>query len=315
MTRARHPGWYPDPDDPTLLRHWSGRQWDSRRRHVPAWSIATEEFRLLDPSEPPSEPTPDGPVHTEALPAVMAPFGSGSTRRRLALPPPNWRSPAPSSFGDRPRTGPTVRPRQRWLAGPRRLASLMVVVALIALTVSGAVNAGLRRPGNSLTADTAFLRDANAACVATLGAVRPVAAPSGATGGPTTPGGRAGGEAAGGGTAGVGAAGAVATVAAVQAARSQLSGLSRRILQLARAPHATAYVTGWLRLWAAWGTARVRQARDATAGTSGGPSPAGVSAAAAAQSDVRQADAFANHHGLNDCTLQGVPTTTILPVP
>lgn len=323
MKRARYPGWYSDPDDPTLLRHWSGRQWDSRRRHVPAWSIATEEFHLLDPSQPPSEATPDGSVHSEALPAVTTPFGSGSTRRRLALPPPSWRSPAPPPFGDRLRSGPAARPRQRWLAGPRRLASLMVVVALIALTVSGAVNGGLRRPGNSLAADTAFLRDANAACVATLGAVRPAAAPSGATHSPTTSASRAGEGAAGGGTAGVGATGAITTVAAVQAARSQLSDLSRRILQLARAPHATAYVTGWLRLWAAWGAARVRQARDTAAGTSGGASAAGASAAgasaaaasAAAQSDARQADAFANHHGLNDCTLQGVPTTTILPVP
>lgn len=307
MRGARYPGWYPDPDDPALLRHWSGRQWDSHRRHVPAWSVATEELRLLDAAEPPSGPAPDGPVHTEALPAVTAPFGSGSTRRRLALPAPSWRSPAPSPFEDRPRIGPTARSRRRWLAGPRRLASLMVVVALIAVTVSGAVSGGLRRTGNSLMADTAFLRGANAACVATLGAVRPVVGQSGATGGatPTVP--------------------TVPTVATVQAARSQLAGLSRRILQLASAPHATADVTGWLGLWAAWGAARASQARNATSsgqphgsGGAGGQSHGGGSAAtaaAAAQADVRGADTFASHHGLSDCTLQGVPATTILPVP
>lgn len=39
--RARPAGWYPDPDQPSLLRHWDGRAWGRRVRSRPSWASAT----------------------------------------------------------------------------------------------------------------------------------------------------------------------------------------------------------------------------------------------------------------------------------
>lgn len=32
------PGWHPDPDDPTSVRHWDGHRWGSERRPRPSWA-------------------------------------------------------------------------------------------------------------------------------------------------------------------------------------------------------------------------------------------------------------------------------------
>ncbi|MCA1845305.1 MAG: DUF2510 domain-containing protein [Actinobacteria bacterium] len=35
---SRPPGWYTDPDDPALIRHWDGRRWGGQRRPRPSWA-------------------------------------------------------------------------------------------------------------------------------------------------------------------------------------------------------------------------------------------------------------------------------------
>ena len=37
-TRPRVPGWHPDPEDPSLLRHWDGKRWGRERRPRPSWA-------------------------------------------------------------------------------------------------------------------------------------------------------------------------------------------------------------------------------------------------------------------------------------
>lgn len=39
MTQAtRAPGWHPDPEDPSFLRHWDGARWGGERRPRPSWA-------------------------------------------------------------------------------------------------------------------------------------------------------------------------------------------------------------------------------------------------------------------------------------
>lgn len=63
-TRPRVPGWHPDPDDPSSLRHWDGARWGDQRRPRPSWAPAG-----------PAGPT--GPDH--------GPRTQGSRRRWLLL--------------------------------------------------------------------------------------------------------------------------------------------------------------------------------------------------------------------------------------
>jgi hypothetical protein len=42
-------GWYQDPDDPTGVRHWTGRGWTSRRRPRPGWYVVPIDLDA-DPS-------------------------------------------------------------------------------------------------------------------------------------------------------------------------------------------------------------------------------------------------------------------------
>lgn len=285
MSPQRAAGWYPDPTDPSLLRHWDGNDWDERRRHLPAWVIASEE---LDPVsfEVPPVAAPDSPYRGRSLPALTAPAPGGTTRRRRLTPPPGvWRPPGPATPRSLQHPGDGAERRRRGTTARRRGLALLVVAALLVLSVSGGLAGSLTASPNPLAPDAAFLRYANSACVATLGAVRPVAS------GP-----------------------ADMSPAAVATARADLAGLSRRIRRLSEAPGATSVVAGWLHLWAVWGSARLAEARAETAG-----GPAGSAAADAAGSDARaaatEADSFAVHHGLADCALQYQPTSAILPVP
>lgn len=40
-TRPRVPGWHPDPEDPSFLRHWDGKRWGRERRPRPSWAPLT----------------------------------------------------------------------------------------------------------------------------------------------------------------------------------------------------------------------------------------------------------------------------------
>ena len=53
-TRPRVPGWHPDPDDPSLLRHWDGRRWGRERRPRPSWApMAPGPVPGPEPGPPP----------------------------------------------------------------------------------------------------------------------------------------------------------------------------------------------------------------------------------------------------------------------
>lgn len=64
-TRPRVPGWHPDPDDPSSLRHWDGRKWGRERRPRPSWAPLPRQAGLVAGAP---EPAPE-------------PAGGGSRRR------------------------------------------------------------------------------------------------------------------------------------------------------------------------------------------------------------------------------------------
>jgi hypothetical protein len=286
MSRPRVAGWYPDPSDPALLRHWNGEDWDERSRHLPGWVIASDELDLADFEGPPAV-APDSPYRGGSLPALTAPGPVGASHRRRPTPPLGvWRPPPPATYSALDGAGGNAGRRRSGTSARRRGLALLVVAALLVLSVSGAVAGSLTPSSNPLAPDTAFLRKANSACVTTLGGVRPVAS------GP-----------------------ADTSPAAVQAAQTDLAGLSRSILRLSEAPGATSVISGWLHLWQVWATARLAEAREAAAGYGPVPTSAPGSEGAEAQAAAAEADSFAVHHGLYDCSLEYQPTSAILPVP
>lgn len=286
MSRPRAAGWYPDPTDPALLRHWNGEDWDDRNRHLPGWVIASDELDLAGFEVPPAV-APDSPYRGRSLPALTAPAPQGASHRRRLTPPLGvWRPPVPATPTALDDPGGGADRRRRGTTARRRGLALVVVAALLVLTISGAVAGSLTPSPNPLAPDTAFLRKANSACVTTLGGVRPVAS------GP-----------------------ADTSPAAVQTARADLAGLSRSIRRLSEAPGATPVIAGWLHLWQVWGSARLTEARDAVAADGPVPSSTPGSAGADAQAAAAEADSFAVHHGLYDCALEYQPTSAILPVP
>jgi len=46
-THPSVPGWHPDPDDPSWLRHWDGRRWGGERRPRPSWAPQAASAGLL----------------------------------------------------------------------------------------------------------------------------------------------------------------------------------------------------------------------------------------------------------------------------
>lgn len=70
-TRPRVPGWHPDPDDPTSMRHWNGKRWGNERRPRPSWAAQPHSASLVSPGG-----APDGGGATPA---------NGSRRRWYLL--------------------------------------------------------------------------------------------------------------------------------------------------------------------------------------------------------------------------------------
>lgn len=63
-TRPRVPGWHPDPEDPSFLRHWDGRRWGRERRPRPSWVPLTPDLVVplaSAPGGPQPEPPPTAP--------------------------------------------------------------------------------------------------------------------------------------------------------------------------------------------------------------------------------------------------------------
>ena len=55
-TRPRVPGWHPDPEDPSFLRHWDGRRWGRERRPRPSWVPLTPDLVVPLVEAPGPEP-------------------------------------------------------------------------------------------------------------------------------------------------------------------------------------------------------------------------------------------------------------------
>ncbi|HET7490176.1 MAG TPA: DUF2510 domain-containing protein [Acidimicrobiales bacterium] len=54
-TRPKVPGWHPDPDDPSSIRHWDGKRWGHERRPRPSWAPLPRSGSLGDgPGTPPA---------------------------------------------------------------------------------------------------------------------------------------------------------------------------------------------------------------------------------------------------------------------
>lgn len=109
--RTRRPaGWYPHPEDPTRVRHWTGRSWSGRGRARPGWCLVYEEL-VPDPSWA----TPGGenrPLRDR--PALGSPAADDPLRHPLLDDPATRGLPTPPEVGDGQRRD---RPRRE---GPLR---------------------------------------------------------------------------------------------------------------------------------------------------------------------------------------------------
>jgi hypothetical protein len=290
------PGWYRDPEDPAQLRHYSGRGWDGRRRTMPAWAIGSEDFVWVATSRRDGDPVPDGPVHRAALPAsanatgqTMSPVdvrrSAGGARGGAPVGP---RRAASLSGGALHWSGGARPARRAAWANPR--TSFMVASTLVGLMVVILVaTVGLsNRPSTdpSLAQDSTFIRSANIACGEAMGAIRspPASTQSSAASGSMSP-------------------------AAVSAANRNLERLATEIKALPIVASAQSPIQGWLDDWNRYATDRQRQADlAATAAGAGADGPGSLSSTVGL--DEAAADAFPTAHGLSDCTLAPVASST-----
>jgi hypothetical protein len=129
------PGWYKDPDNPRLLRHWDGSAWGDSSRTAPAWYRSTELF-LADER---ADRSAEGPVHPHELRERVASIGAWS---RDWLP---WR-PRPLEpsgprlgtgyVGSRPGSARPVPPAGMGPAGRPLLAMVCLLVVAVAVVIS-----------------------------------------------------------------------------------------------------------------------------------------------------------------------------------
>lgn len=125
------PGWYRDPDNPRLLRHWDGSAWGDAHRNAPAWYLATELFLADENADRSSE----GPAHPNELRERVTSVGAWS---RDWLP---WR-PRQLDSGW-PRSGPGYLPGRSGPPGSAPTARLspgrrplLAVVCLLVVAVA-----------------------------------------------------------------------------------------------------------------------------------------------------------------------------------
>lgn len=129
------PGWYRDPDNPRLLRHWDGAAWGERSRRLPAWSHAVDLFVPDERVDRSSE----GPVHPHELRETVASVG-GWSRDWLPWRPrqagPGW----PRSAAQAPprQPGPARGAPAQGLSPARRplLAMMCLLVVAVAVVIS-----------------------------------------------------------------------------------------------------------------------------------------------------------------------------------
>jgi hypothetical protein len=291
----RAPGWYPDPDDPIRMRHWSGRSWSGRRRPLPAWSVA---FREVTPDGSPvggegvDGPVLDGPVRAEALPAIAsASVHTGEIAERRA-------HPARSGTGARStRRAAPAGPATPNLMPPsgldRRRFVLLIVgcVAVLALLIA-VVNAGNGGPQaySAVSIDRSYLTAANRACSAALGASRTVPSISA----PSTNAGDA---------------------AKISTAATSVATLEAKLKALPATPAAAPQISRWLSDWSAYVHDERDDAADLTSPeVAGAARPRVALDRADAVSAATGADSFALRNGLGSCTI-GAGATPIESIP
>jgi hypothetical protein len=291
----RAPGWYPDPDDPIRMRHWSGRSWSGRRRPLPAWSVA---FREVTPEvfqgggEGLDGPVLDGPVRAEALPAIAsASAHTGEITERRAHP--TRPGTGGRSAGRAVPTGPATLDLLPPSGLDRRRFVLMILgcIAVLGLLIA-VVNAGNggAEAYSAVSIDRSYLTAANGACRATLGTGRTVpsiAAPS------TTAG----------------------DAAKIGAEATTLATLEAKLKALPATPAAAPQIRRWLTDWSAYIHDERDEAADLTSPAAGGAARPGATLDRTdAVSAATGADSFALRNGLDSCTI-GAGTTPIESIP
>jgi hypothetical protein len=288
------PGWYPDPDDPIRVRHWSGRTWSGRRRPLPVWSVA---YRPVTPPRSwggdGDAPVLEGPVRAEALPAIAsATARSGDAQERRAHPArASLRTPTTGPHGSpRPPTSNLLPPsgldRRRFAL---LIAGCLTVLALL-IAVVHAGNGG-PTPYSPVAIDRPYLVAANRACATALGTGRTassIAAPATTTG----------------------------DAAKITAGSAALASLEARLTALPATPAAAPQISRWLRDWSAYVRDERSYAADLTTpevGGGGNATRADLDRADAVAA-ATGADAFALRNGLDSCTI-GAGGTPIESIP
>lgn len=301
VRRRRAPGWYRDPDDPTRMRHWSGRAWSARHRSWPAWDISVVDLvaDLQLPGGPEAgagaQPVTDGPVRPAALPATAAAraAGLGAMVTWLAQP-----VAAPGGAGRSggarwaTRSGGAAAPGWQSSRRPVVVFAALVAVALVLMAAS----VGLSRPRPpvaSVASDPSFLARATALCATGLAPLRGSAEMTA-----TDP-------------------GAAEEAAAATRAADTVDGLAGKLAALGPSPAAAGGVGAWLATWDAY-AADQRLLAASLGAPVAGTAAAGSDPAAlrrAVDADATQADDFASVNGLGGCRLRAAGTPGVVAIP
>lgn len=280
---GRPRGWYPDPTDPTSVRHWDGDRWE-RARTRPAWDVSAGDLVVdvegrFDTSGPWEGPAVEGPVRPAPDRAAAGALGVGSESVRGQTRPAPLGSGAGSGgsrAGHFPPVGARrdVAPRPPWTSSRRPLVAfvLVAVVALVAVAAS-VVGRPSRPPTQQAPVPSGFVTQASRGCATMLGTRRPSALPT--------------------------------DLAALGAEVAQITTLTGSLRTMATITGAGDQTAGWL---AGWQRFTVDEQDRATAlGTqppsSPGPAPDASTLARRALAEAGTADRFAMVNGLQACTI------------
>ncbi|MGH9076894.1 MAG: hypothetical protein ACRDY0_05480 [Acidimicrobiales bacterium] len=288
------PAWYPDPDDPTRIRHWGGASWDGRWRRRPGWDLCGQDWLESAGGSVHVDTVAEGPAGAAHLPAVASGWWAAAAESGLAASTARSGSGGTGVDGAGPpallaRQAHPVR-RARVLSGPR-LGTLVVCFLAITAMMAAVVGLTVARPSayrSAVLADPTFVVQANAACGAQL---TPVRIPA-----PTTP--------AAGGITGA----PWPTPSALRTEAATLGRLSTALEALRLSAAERGPVLGWLSKWRRYGTEEMAWADTLDRAASHvGPAPPSLSGPG---SLAARADRFAVQNGLDACTLSTQPVST-----
>lgn len=280
----RPPGWYRDPDNPTCVRYWSGRDWSDQRRIRPSWDLPDSDWIAPPLPGDTGGPILEGPARSPWLPAVAAATSARPAPRPLAKAFP----PVPGAPDSASRSASDAAARISVVRAPswnnRRPVLAVVAVALAGL-LALAASVSLSRPVAALPwsqTDPQFVIDSNTLCNTTLSGARPSA---GAAMTATTP---------------------TVSAAAMSKWAATVTQVAGRLRQLPSLPDDIGRVNLWLGWWQAYSTDETNYANwlraDAGAVTAPKAETASTLSAAIA-AEASRADAVAGDNGLDQCVL------------